>query len=181
MEINSILTLSSIDDTGQEVSYKIELYKGRNHGNIGCRRTGDQPLGLQITDPNQLFTIYVPGLAGIPQKEELRSKAIIRKGVASGDANLYLRNIIYYIKEDDKLIELNRKLNFVFPNVQIEVSFDIDNDINISVDVNTDSVTVPLELVGTGVLQAIQILAYITYFNPRLLLLDEPDSHLQSE
>lgn len=36
----------------------------------------------------------------------------------------------------------------------------------------------PLDMVGTGMLQAIQLIAYITMYEPRLLLLDEPDAHL---
>ena len=36
----------------------------------------------------------------------------------------------------------------------------------------------PIELAGTGVLQAIQILAYVHYFHPSVIVLDEPDSHL---
>jgi energy-coupling factor transporter ATP-binding protein EcfA2 len=38
-----------------------------------------------------------------------------------------------------------------------------------------------LELSGTGVLQALQIFSYITLFEPQLLLLDEPDSHLHPD
>ena len=36
---------------------------------------------------------------------------------------------------------------------------------------------VPLEITGTGVLQAIQILSYIHRFEPSIVVLDEPDSH----
>ena len=36
--------------------------------------------------------VYVPGLAGISQFEQHRSESVVRRGVASGDANLYLRN-----------------------------------------------------------------------------------------
>src|SRR3990167_4821054 len=39
----------------------------------------------------------------------------------------------------------------------------------------------PLELAGTGVLQALQIFSYVTLFEPALLLLDEPDSHLHPD
>ena len=47
------------------------------------------------------------------------------------------------------------------------------------VSVNTDHETwVPIELAGTGVLQAVQILGYVHYFHPSVILLDEPDSHL---
>ncbi|MFC3118875.1 ATP-dependent endonuclease [Jhaorihella thermophila] len=36
----------------------------------------------------------------------------------------------------------------------------------------------PLELAGIGFLQVIQIFAYLIYFRPVLLLVDEPDAHL---
>nr|WP_305908818.1 AAA family ATPase [Methylomarinum sp. Ch1-1]MDP4521676.1 AAA family ATPase [Methylomarinum sp. Ch1-1] len=39
----------------------------------------------------------------------------------------------------------------------------------------------PIELIGTGVLQALQIFSYATLFKPKLLLLDEPDSHLHPD
>ena len=168
-------------DNMDEISYSIRIYKGRNHGNIGCERSGNMQLGQDITDPNQLFTIYVPGLAGIPQKEELRSKAIIRRGVASGDSNIYLRNVIYYIDEEGKLDALNRRLQYAFPGYEIKKSFDPINDTYIKVFVVSDGREMPLELAGTGVLQVVQILSYITYFRPNLLLLDEPDSHLHPD
>jgi len=36
----------------------------------------------------------------------------------------------------------------------------------------------PIDAAGTGVLQTIQILSYVNVYKPRMLLLDEPDSHL---
>jgi energy-coupling factor transporter ATP-binding protein EcfA2 len=44
--------------------------------------------------------------------------------------------------------------------------------------VQLDGTNIPLEMVGTGCLQAIQLVAYVTAYNPALLLLDEPDAHL---
>ncbi|WP_447407574.1 AAA family ATPase, partial [Clostridium perfringens] len=35
--------------------------------------------------------------------------------------------------------------------------------------------------IGTGVLQTLQIFSYATLFKPKLLLLDEPDSHLHPD
>jgi len=155
------------------------LYKGRNHGNIGCDREGEYPrLGSFITDYNNLFSIYVPGLAGVPNSEELRAKAIVRKGVASGDANLYLRNILYYIEEDGLLDNLNVWLSEIFEDSHVEVIFDQDSDSSLGVYVTVRGTQSPLELCGTGILQILQIISYVTYFNPKILLLDEPDSHL---
>jgi predicted ATPase len=35
-----------------------------------------------------------------------------------------------------------------------------------------------IEMAGTGFLQVVQIFAYLLYFKPKLLLVDEPDAHL---
>jgi len=35
-----------------------------------------------------------------------------------------------------------------------------------------------IEMAGTGFLQVVQIFAYLLYFKPKLLLIDEPDAHL---
>lgn len=39
----------------------------------------------------------------------------------------------------------------------------------------------PLELAGTGVLQVVQIFAYLVLFKPSILLIDEPDAHLHPD
>lgn len=166
----------------EEAHYSITLYKGRNHGNIGCNREGDYPsLGSLVTDTNNLYSIYVPGLAGIAQQEELRAKAIVKRGTASGDANLYLRNIIFYINQLGKLDELNTHLGRIFPGVSIDVSFDEQKDHRLNVYISSELGVHPIELSGTGLLQVIQIFSYVTYFSPKLLLLDEPDSHLHPD
>lgn len=181
----SKLTLHAFDETNNRpLEYNIVLSKGRNHGNMSCERTGDYAgFGSIITDEKTLFSIYVPGLAGISQKEELKSPAIVRRGVASGDANLYLRNVIYYLHKDNRLTHLNNMVQGVFPDIKIEVDFKEDKDTYLTVNFKEigTSKTYPIELAGTGLLQTLQIFAYITYFKPKLLLLDEPDSHLHPD
>lgn len=169
---------------GAEFEYNIILSKGRNHGNIACDKSGDNAaMSTIITDDNNLFSIYVPGLAGISQKEELKSPALVRRGVASGDANLYLRNVIYYLDKEDKLDDLNELLVEIFPSISIYIEFDEDKDTYLTVwfyDEQLDK-SFPIELSGTGLLQVLQLLAYIIYFKPKMLLLDEPDSHLHPD
>lgn len=168
---------------GEDVSYMIEVYRGRNEGNVGCERTGNVALGAIIAEPIPPFSIYVPGLAGIPQVEEYRSESVIRKGVASGDANLYLRNVVYLIEKKGLTDELVRLMSTVFSGFSISITYDAVHDSYLDVYVSHASQTVrrPLELAGTGVLQALQIFSYVTLFNPRLLLLDEPDAHLHPD
>jgi predicted ATPase len=183
----SNLTLySSVDIHGddgvhaeEEIHYNIKISKGRNHGNIACNREGDyERIGNLVTSATDLYSVYVPGLAGISQYEELRARAIVRRGVASGDANLYLRNIIYYIHIAGELNTLNQRLATIFPDTLIEVEFDEQRDHRIKVFAAHNGTRNLIELCGTGLLQVLQIYSYITYFNPKLLLLDEPDSHL---
>jgi ABC-type sugar transport system ATPase subunit len=69
-------------------------------------------------------------------------------------------------------------LHEVFPGVDIAVTFAEKTDETIQVRIKTDQEWLPLEITGTGVLQAIQILSYIHRFEPSIVVLDEPDSHL---
>lgn len=164
--------------------YTVRIYRGRNEGNVGCQRTGSVRLGQMVASREQLFSIYVPGLAGVSQFEQHHSESVVRRGVASGDANLYLRNVLWLIKEKEKILELALRMKSLFPKFEIWISFDAVNDIYIDVDVSTTGPNgrrCPLELAGTGVQQALQIFSYVTLFEPRLLLLDEPDSHLHPD
>lgn len=164
---------------GEISNYKVSIRRGRNYGNISCDREGNfQALGSRITDPLRPFSIYVPGLAGIPQTENFRPKRAVIRGVASGDANLYLRNVLLLLKNTNKLDALVTWMQRLFPGFQLEIKFDADKDIRISVNVSLNQRATPLELVGTGVQQSLQIFSYVCLFEPLLLLLDEPDSHL---
>jgi ABC-type proline/glycine betaine transport system ATPase subunit len=69
-------------------------------------------------------------------------------------------------------------LALIFPTVKLELRFDAKIDQYIEVKSIEGERTVPLDLAGTGLLQAVQILAYLHLFAPKLIVLDEPDSHL---
>lgn len=180
----SNLIVYADDEDELQKKYSIRIYRGRNEGNVGCERSGHTPLGLIVTDPQKPFSIYVPGLAGVPQKEEFRTESIIKKGVASGDANLYLRNVIYLIKKERRLNELTSLMRTVFPELWIGVSFNPKEDVYINVNISLSGPSgkkIPLELAGTGIQQALQIFSYTILFKPTVLLLDEPDSHLHPD
>jgi len=161
-----------------------KIYRGRNEGNVGCEIPGSVNLRQLVSDSQRSFSVYVPGLSGIPQVEECRTESIIRRGVASGDANLYLRNVLLLIKNQGKLEELITTIKVVFPGFHLSVEFRSETDIHIAVSVSLTGPhgrQTPLELVGTGVQQALQIFSYVVLFRPYLLLLDEPDSHLHPD
>lgn len=168
----------------RDARYDIKIYRGRNEGNVGCHRSGSVRVGNVISSNDRLFSIYVPGLAGVSQGEQFRTESVVRRGVASGDANLYLRNVLLLIMKKNRLDALRDRMRSIFPKFSILVTFNEARDVFIDVRVSTQGENIgwcPLEVAGTGVQQALQIFSYVTLFEPTLLLLDEPDSHLHPD
>jgi AAA15 family ATPase/GTPase len=96
-----------------------------------------------------------------------------------GDSNNYLRNILYYISLDkEKWINFIYSVNQIYEGINLTVNFDADVSEYILVNVKSEEVELALDSIGTGLLQTIQIFAYIEYFDPKIILLDEPDSHI---
>ena len=128
---------------------------------------------------NQPYSVFVPGLAGIPTAEEFRSEVLVRKAAARGDANNVFRNVLWLLRQNQaQWQKFSRDFRRVFPDQSLEVAFKADRDEQISCEIAKPSVRLPVDAAGTGVLQAIQILAYIALYRPKLLILDEPDAHL---
>ncbi|WP_417814031.1 AAA family ATPase [Thalassospira alkalitolerans] len=160
--------------------YSIELYKGRNPRVVGVERYGSLRLGSNIYSLEHPFSVYVPGLAGVPHFEELKATPVILRKIAGGEANLVLRNVIWQIQCNETLDTLVSNLNNFFPGLDIHTKFDPEKHTTIDIQVrpSEEDEYISLELCGTGILQAIQIFSYVTLYTPTLLLLDEPDAHL---
>jgi hypothetical protein len=156
---------------------KILIKRGRNR-NITVAIEG-KDLGLKIQVIEEPFSIYVPGLAGIPVVEEYKNPGIVRKAAARGDANNVFRNILWLLKQSSSgWSQFLEDFYFVFPDKPIDVNFTPDRDDYISCTVETNGKKLPIDSAGTGVLQAVQILSYVNLYKPKILILDEPDAHL---
>ncbi|WP_180278317.1 ATP-dependent nuclease [Janthinobacterium sp. BJB301] len=167
----------NITYTDGELETKVIVRKGRNK-NVSLQLIG-QPLGVQLQSIVSPYSALVTGLAGIPSEEEFETKLVVRKAAAKGDSNGVFRNILLQLKADEgKWQRFQAQIGRIFPEYQLDVSFDADADEMIQCKVVRDGVTYPIDACGTGVLQAIQIFSYINLFAPKILLLDEPDSHL---
>lgn len=163
-------------DNGEECS--VSVRKGRNRNILVSieNPSAAEPLA-SLENP---FTIFSPGLAGVSKTESYVSDGVLLRTIARGDANLVLRNLLLRLWESghDSWDAFINDIQTIFPEVDFFVSFDFATDEFIDVVVTKDERQIPLELVGTGVLQAAQILSYIHHFSPSLVVLDEPDSHL---
>lgn len=173
-DIDQSIKISFDLDTGESCS--VAIRKGRNR-NINVQVEGIDT-AAKISDLSHPFTIFSPGLAGISKNEQFVSDGVLLRTLARGDANLVLRNILLRLSEKPEWNAFLDDLRQVFPDADVTVSWSSTTDEFIQVNYVQGGNSVPIELAGTGALQAMQILSYIHRFSPSLVVLDEPDSHL---
>jgi predicted ATP-dependent endonuclease of OLD family len=156
---------------------KVLIRKGKNK-NIATE-IHNKPIGELLRKIEEPFSIYVPGLAGIPSFEELKSPGLVRRAAARGDANNVFRNIIWLLHTDrNSWNSFITDVKDIFPEIEIIASFNQERDEHLNVLIKYSDKTLPIDAAGTGFLQIIQILSYINIYKPKILLLDEPDAHL---
>lgn len=167
--------------TTEGESCTVGLRRGRNR-NIAVSIEG-RALGEKLMDIEHPFTVYAPGLAGVPREERYLSPGVVRRIVARGDANLVLRNVLRMLKTDaDAWKAFLQDMRSIFGELDFQIEFDENTDEHIEASVKLGSSPwLPVDAAGTSVLQASQILAYIALFRPSVLILDEPDSHLHPD
>ena len=185
--------VEAIDPSGAAIRAAMWIKLARNEG-ISVHVPSANEFVATVRDRKREFSAYIPGLAGIPLSEEKRSKRIVQKQAAAGDANTVLRNILHLLhllKIDGGrtgLDEVQRLASRVIGNLTLNVIFDDEDDYRIKAEFQTAQMKAadakrfkPLELAGIGYLQVIQIFSYLVYFRPVLLLVDEPDAHLHPD
>lgn len=155
----------------------LKISRGKNGGFTTSLNGRD--LGDKLSDIDNPYCVYVPGIAGVPTQEKYEVTITVKKSATRGDSNNYLRNILYSISKDDvKWNSFKDSVNSIYNSIDVIAKFDEHKSEYIQVYVIDNELELPLDSVGTGLLQVIQIFAYIEYFNSRIILLDEPDSHI---
>ena len=84
----------------------------------------------------------------------------------------------------EQLKRLNQYITTVHPSITVNVSFDEREDYHISAaysSLGLDRQERPLETAATGLLQVIQIFAYLILFEPKIMFIDESDAHLHPD
>jgi AAA15 family ATPase/GTPase len=175
---SSKIDLNFLNDD-EEKNASCELRSARN---AGISITGDIPRELihLLRKKNNFFSAYIPGISGIPNKEERRGEKVILKACSYGDSNVILRNVLLLLRDRDQqnINKMEEWIQSIIGPFEILINYDDEKDLTIKCEINLDSISRPLELIGTGYLQLIQIFSYILLFEPGILLIDEPDIHL---
>jgi ABC-type cobalamin/Fe3+-siderophores transport system ATPase subunit len=167
------------DADGNPILAECEMRSARNAG-ISVRGEIPEPVRPQFRGIDTFFSGFIPGISGIPNVEQKNSKRVVLKACSFGDSNVYLRNALNLLPQED-IEQIESWLLPLLGEVKIRVSFDDVKDFLISADVEVKGRSTPMELLGTGYLQLIQIFCYILLFKPRILLIDEPDIHLHPD
>lgn len=162
--------------TGKSCS--VSVRKGRNRNILVAVK--NLQVAKSLSSLEKPFSVFSPGLAGISKRENYVSDGVLFRTLARGDANLVLRNILYRLSQQASWSPFLTDLRDVFPKLDIKIKFEERTSEFIEVWLRTAHDWVPLEIAGTGVLQATQILSYIHRFTPSIIVLDEPDSHLHA-
>ena len=195
------------DQGAQAKSFTLNVKRGKN-ANINLTIDGDRDFAGILAEGENGSSVFTPGLSGISTREELRTKGALASSVMQGDANTYLRSLLYHLYQDEEgwteelddvweqtdwnhssisdLPEGKWKsfcllLDEVYEGARITIDHDEDINRYIDIEIKYSDQEMPLDLASTGMLQVIQILAYACYFSPPLLLLDEPDAHLHAD
>lgn len=175
----------------ESVQATVRIRAARNRGGITAYMDGGNAV-TPYKQRYQFITTYIPGLAGLSEKEFILAQPTLRRQAASGDAGGVLRNILLNLRRRrqgeadesqglERLAKLNELVGQVHPGVHVDVTFDEREDYHISATLKTDDLadnSRPLETAATGVLQVVQIFAYLILFEPKVMLIDEPDAHL---
>lgn len=164
----------------RKMTAECTLRSARNAG-ISIQGNVPPPLRFVLRDKDNFFSAYIPGISGVANAEQKLSRRVVLRACSFGDANVVLRNVLLLLSEQEG--EIGRLQDWLEDLVgqafEISVSHDEDSDLLISCFVSVAGGRAqPLELLGAGFIQLIQILAYILLFSPKLLLIDEPDIHL---
>lgn len=168
-----------LEPEGEATSTNILVRRGKNK-NLSVKIEGPSKLDIESID--NPFAMYVPGLAGIPATEPYRTPAALRRAAARGDANAVLRNILLSLRDDQEAwTGFSQNLNRVFSDHAVAVKFNQNVDEFVDARVTGPRGSLPIDAAGTGFLQTVQILAYTAKYRPKLLLLDEPDSHIHPD
>lgn len=182
-QYSSKIKLFFANEDNKEVSAWCELRAARNRAGISINGNIQQsllPILRRNVSRKNVFSAYIPGISGIPNKEEKASKRVVQRACSFGDSNAYMRNILFLIKENNEIKTLEEWVNKVIcpQKIKINISFNENDDLFLECNVSLDDHEMPLELIGTGYLQLIQIFSYILFLKPGLVLIDEPDNHL---
>jgi len=128
----------------------------------------------------KLKPTYIPSTIGIVTREELYRPIYQDRLISEGRHNLILRNLLYRLSKSRQWAEYCRMIENLFNVRDIEVPFDETTDEWLT-SVYKEEGRYDFISAGSGFIQVASILAFL-FLNPtKVVLIDEPDSHMHDD
>ncbi len=146
----------------------------------------------RLPDPFGFF--YSSPISTIPQIENFATEPQIKEALTTRNSVSVIRNRIYKLYQTEKFSAFKNDLTYILynttdaPKLTFFNRSDIQRDIRVSINLVTkqDEIEKDLALLGSGSLQAIEILLNLHQYSDEkkdmnIILLDEPDSHIHRD
>lgn len=127
--------------------------------------------------------VWVPSAVGIVREEEYRTPARRTSLINAGRHHEVLRNLLVELRKEhaDRYEALQEVLKERFDASLDDVQFDEVTDEYVKANMTGEGgAQHDLYSAGSGLIQTVQLLAFILVQTPSVVLLDEPDAHLHS-
>ena len=160
-----------------EIHYR---YGGLNH------KVASEPRDLspeKLKDILKNTPLFIPASTGIIVREEYRASGVRDFLISSGRSSELLRSFLYDISKVNagrsrEIDFIRSRLKRVFGTTDLSVDWDEATDPYMKTFYKEKGNTLDLVSGGSGFIQFIQVLSQIYYRKSTLVLLDEPDAHL---
>jgi len=169
-----VISVDVLDNTivkSQELSFDFV-----NEESIICRLANNlDETWFDLT----LQAVVLPSLGGLTETEEILQRNSIRRLLGQGQSAQVLRNLCYWLYTENLPLwdELVRQIQVQF-GIELISPEELNGQIRMSYRTRK-GIKLDLSSAGRGMLQVLLLLAYM-YVNPgAVLLLDEPDAHLE--
>lgn len=173
-----IIKLEGINENGEVWKYGMQLRYG-NDQLVYCN-----PVDSDVPIPSQAEKVFhLPALSGIKTNENKLDPAAQSLAIGEGRPGDVLRNVLYelYSTDRDGWKELKVSLKELFSITLQDISYNPAVDPEIVIEYKTpDNTTLEIASAGSGLLQFLQLAAFVTLHRNSTLLVDEPDSHLHA-
>jgi predicted ATPase len=182
LPIEFILNYFDSHSNKLKINIFVNLYYGGFHYKVEVYVSS----GFVVKEFEQFYKtpiLYIPSATGIVSREEYHTSGTRHFYLTSGLGGQTIRSSLYDFSSDEqkeKWKVLEKYLKQYFKIDKIKMVFDFKNDPYVRALYAEPSNEFEFVSAGNGFLQFVSILSRIMIENPRLILLDEPDAHLNT-
>ncbi len=153
-----------------------------NEESFNCRPFGVDDAAAVVQLHQRVRPAFLPPIAGLIAEEPLFLPSRVEALLHAGRGGEVLRNLCYAVweKQDGSWQQVSQALHTLFGVKLLEpVLIEAQGLLELAYQAEDDGPKLPLTSAGLGMLQTLQLLAFLHWKPGAVLLLDEPDAHLE--